>query len=159
LKGHALLSEQGPKSLVADVVDHPLGDQELRQLRQAPCRERQVVVGRARQRDLLDVPSLAQGELGRPPSGVAGVQRVEAVVVEVVEDLPHPVLGGECHLGDLADVHALSAEQHHLGAAPGHHRARAAAHDPKQTVALVVGDLPNLDPLGHGHLLTRQSVE
>jgi hypothetical protein len=32
LKGHALLAEQDPQALVADVVDHPLGDQEVRQL-------------------------------------------------------------------------------------------------------------------------------
>ena len=34
LKGHALLAEQDPQALVADVVDHPLGDQELGQLGQ-----------------------------------------------------------------------------------------------------------------------------
>ena len=36
LKRHALLSEQDPEALMADVVDHPLGDQELCQLGQAP---------------------------------------------------------------------------------------------------------------------------
>ena len=32
LKRHALLTEQNPKALMADVVDHPLSDQELSQL-------------------------------------------------------------------------------------------------------------------------------
>ena len=32
LKGDALLAEQDPQALVADVVDHPLSDQELSQL-------------------------------------------------------------------------------------------------------------------------------
>jgi hypothetical protein len=29
LKGNALLAEQDPQALVADVVDHPLGHQEI----------------------------------------------------------------------------------------------------------------------------------
>jgi hypothetical protein len=33
LKGYALLAEREPQALVADVVDHPLSDQELGQLR------------------------------------------------------------------------------------------------------------------------------
>src|SRR6266498_5247303 len=36
LKGDALLTEQHAQALMADVVDHPLSHQELRQLRQAP---------------------------------------------------------------------------------------------------------------------------
>jgi hypothetical protein len=36
-KGHALLTEQEPQALVADVVDHLLGDQEPGQLGQAPA--------------------------------------------------------------------------------------------------------------------------
>src|SRR3989442_3413637 len=36
LKGDAFLAEQDAQALVADVVDHPLGDQEVRQLGQAP---------------------------------------------------------------------------------------------------------------------------
>jgi hypothetical protein len=32
LKGHALLAEQNPQALMADVLDHPLGDQEVGQL-------------------------------------------------------------------------------------------------------------------------------
>jgi len=65
LKGDALLAEQRPQALVADVVDHPLSDQELCQLRQAPGGKRQAVVGRVRLGDLLDLPPLAQGELRR----------------------------------------------------------------------------------------------
>jgi hypothetical protein len=36
LKGDALLAEQHPQALVADVIDHPLGHQEISQLGQAP---------------------------------------------------------------------------------------------------------------------------
>jgi hypothetical protein len=35
LKGDAFLAEQDAQALVADVVDHPLGDQEVGQLDQA----------------------------------------------------------------------------------------------------------------------------
>jgi hypothetical protein len=44
LKRHSLLVEQGPQALVAGDRRPPLGDQELRQLGQAPGRERQLVV-------------------------------------------------------------------------------------------------------------------
>jgi hypothetical protein len=44
LKGHARLSQQGAQTLVADVLDHPLGDQEVGQLVQAPGRERQIMI-------------------------------------------------------------------------------------------------------------------
>ena len=45
LKGDAFLAEQDPQALVADVVDHPLGHQEIRQLGQAPGRKRQLSRG------------------------------------------------------------------------------------------------------------------
>jgi hypothetical protein len=68
VKGHALLVEQGPEALVAEVLDHPLGDQEVGQLGQAPAGERQAMVLWTRQRDLLDLPALGEGEGGgRPP--------------------------------------------------------------------------------------------
>jgi hypothetical protein len=44
LKADALLAEQDPQALVSNVVDHPLGHQELRQVRQAPGGERQVML-------------------------------------------------------------------------------------------------------------------
>jgi hypothetical protein len=47
LKGDTLLAEQPAKAFVADVVDHPLSDQEVGQLGQAPGRERQLVIGRS----------------------------------------------------------------------------------------------------------------
>lgn len=62
LKGDAFLAEQDAQALVADVVDHPLGDQEVRQLGQTPGRERQVVLGRLRLRDLLDLTAFRQRE-------------------------------------------------------------------------------------------------
>jgi hypothetical protein len=58
---------------------------------QAPGREGQVMVDRARQRDLLDLAPLGQGEGGRPPTGIAWVQGVEPVEVEVVQHLTDPV--------------------------------------------------------------------
>jgi hypothetical protein len=59
LKADALGAEQDPQALVADVVDHPLGHQEIRQLSQAPGGKRQVMLGRLRFRDLLDLPVFA----------------------------------------------------------------------------------------------------
>jgi hypothetical protein len=53
LQGDALGAEQGPQPLVADVVDHPLGHQELGQPIQAPGGERQVMPGRLGLGDLL----------------------------------------------------------------------------------------------------------
>src|SRR6266498_4571530 len=66
LKGDALLTEQHAQALMADVVDHPLSHQELRQLRQAPGGKRQAMLGRPGLGDLLDLPPLHQGELRRP---------------------------------------------------------------------------------------------
>jgi hypothetical protein len=68
---------------VADVVDHPLGDQQVGQLGQAPGGERQPVIGRAGQRNLFDPGPLLGGELRGPATGVAGAERVEPVGVEV----------------------------------------------------------------------------
>jgi hypothetical protein len=51
--------------------DHPLGDQELRQFRQVPGGERQVVVDRPAQRDLLDLPDRDGESLVRwPPTSL-----------------------------------------------------------------------------------------
>jgi hypothetical protein len=122
LKGHALLAEQHPQALVADVVDHPLGDQEVGQLAQAPGRERQPVVGRAGQRQLLDLAALGQGEDGWAAAAVARVQRIKAVGVEVVDDVADPVGAGEGHLGDLGYGHPLGAQQDHLRPPPRDHR-------------------------------------
>jgi len=130
--------EQDPQALVADVVDHPLGNQDLGQLGQAPGRERQVMIHRPRQRDLLDLASLRQGEGGWAPTGIARVERVEPIQVEVVQHITNPILGGEGHPGDLGHLHGLGAEQHHLRPPPGHHRPGAAPHDTQQSVALIV---------------------
>jgi len=68
LKGDALGAEQDPQALVADVVDHPLGHQEVGQLGQAPGGKRQVMLDRLRFRDLLDLAALRQVNFGgRPP--------------------------------------------------------------------------------------------
>ena len=70
---------------MGDVVDRPPGDQELCQLGQAPGRRRQVVVLRAGQGDLLELPAFGEGEGGRTAAGVLRRERVEAVVIEVAE--------------------------------------------------------------------------
>jgi hypothetical protein len=80
---------------VGDVCDHPLGDQVVGQLGQAPGRKGPAEVGGDRERDLLDLWSLWQGEGWRPPVGVAGVEGVEAVAVEVVDHLTDRVGIGE----------------------------------------------------------------
>jgi hypothetical protein len=149
LKGHALLAEQGPQALMADIVDHPLSDQEVGQLGQRPGREGQVMVDRAGQRGLLDLAPLDEGEGGRAAAGIARIQRVEPVQVEVVQHIADPVGAGEGHLGDHRNVHRLGAEQHHLRSPPGHHRPGAAPHDAQQPVALLVGEVSHPDPLGH----------
>ncbi len=99
--------------------------------------------------DLLDGLALREAERRWPGPGVARVQRVEAIVVEVVQHGAHWVLGREGHLGDLGNVHALGRQQHHLRSSPRHHRPRGPAHDPQQTLALLVADLPDLDSLAH----------
>jgi hypothetical protein len=141
LKGHALLVEQGAQALMADVVDHPLSDQEVGQLGQRPGREGQIMVDRPGQRGLLDLAPLDEGEGGRAAAGIARIQRVEPIEVEVVQHIADPVGAGEGHLGDHRDVHGLGAEQDHLRPPPGHHRPGAAPHDTQQPVALLIGDV------------------
>jgi hypothetical protein len=149
LKRDALLTEQNPKALVADVVDHPLGDQEVGQLGQAPGRERQAVLDRRGLGDLLDLTAFGQGEGLGPSAPVLGLQRVEAVGVEVVDHIADPVGAGEGHLGNLRYGHALDRQQHHLRAPPGHHRSGAPTDDPQQSPAFVVVDLTDSYAFSH----------
>jgi hypothetical protein len=136
---------------VADVVDHPLGDQELGQLGQAPGRERQTVVNRSRQSDLFYLLTLGEAERGRPAAGVPRVKGLKAVLVEVVYDLPYPVGAGEAHLGDPGHVHALDRQQHHLCPSPGNHRPRRPTYYAQQPVPLFVRHLsgPQAFPRHH----------
>jgi hypothetical protein len=62
---------------MADVVDHPLRDEELGQLGQAPRRKRQIVLPRAGQGDLLDRLTLRQRERRRATTGILRIQRLE----------------------------------------------------------------------------------
>jgi len=149
LKGDALLTEQDPQALVADVVDHPLSDKELRQLRQAPGGKRQVMLARPGLGDLLDLPPLRQGELRRAAAPVPRVQRAEPISVEVPDHITHPVLAGERDLRDRGHVHALGRQQHHLRPPPGHHRAGTAAHDPHQAPALIIVNLTHSQAFSH----------
>lgn len=155
--------EQGPQALVADVVDHPLGEKEFGQFGQAPGRERLCVVGRRRDGDLLDLTALGQAEGLRPASRVPRVQAVESVLIEVVDHIPHPVRAGERYLGDLQHRHALRREQDHLRPPPGHHRTGSPADNPQQPPALAVIDLPDTHVLSHttgltGHVTTGQAL-
>ena len=127
---------------MADVVDHSLGDQELRRLRLG---------------DLLDLPALREGELRPMAAAVARIERVEPVGVEVVDHVANVILAGERHSGDVGDVHGLGGEQHHLRSSPGHHRPCTPAHDPHQAFALVIIDLTHLDTLGHRAGLTKRT--
>jgi hypothetical protein len=79
----------------------------LAELGERPRRERQVVIGRAAERDLFDLAALLGVELRWSPARVLRVERVEPVSVEVVDHLAGAVLGGEPESGDLGDVHLL----------------------------------------------------
>ena len=149
LKGHALRGQQRPQALVGDVLNHPLGHQELRQLGQAPPRERQPVVSRGGLGDLLDLPALGQREHRRPPARIPRIQRVKAVGAEIMQHVPDPVLAGKSQPRDLRHAHALRRPQHHLRPPPRHHRPRPAANDPSQPVALIIADLAYLHPASH----------
>jgi hypothetical protein len=103
----AFLAKEHPQALVGDIVDHPLGHQEVRQLRQAPGGKRKPVLGGLGLRDFLDLPPFRQRELPRTAAGVPGIERVEPVGVEVMDDVPDPVRAGEGHLSDVRCGHAL----------------------------------------------------
>jgi hypothetical protein len=159
LKRHALLAEQNPQALMADVLDHPLSDQEVGQLRKTPGRKWQVMILRPGQRDLLDLLTLREGERGWPPTPILRVDRVEPVGVEVVDDIPDPIGAGEGDLGDLGDRHALGAQQDHLGSAPGDHRPAPAAQDTQQPVAFSLVKLAHPAPVRPPRLLVRRLDE
>jgi hypothetical protein len=107
LKGDALLAEQSAQALVGDVVDHPLSDQELRQLVRAPGGKRQAMLGWLGLGGLLDLPPLEEGELRRAAALIARVQRIEPVGVDVADHIADPVLAGERDLRDHGHGHAL----------------------------------------------------
>ena len=80
---------------MGDVLDHPLGDQELAQLRQL-----HVENGRpwSAGRDLaifLISRRWAKVNFGRWPPLVSRIQRAEPIGVDVVDDIADPVLAGE----------------------------------------------------------------
>ena len=83
LEGHLFGAEQLQQAFMADVVDHPLSDQEVGQLGQAPGRERQTVICGTGKGDLLDLLALRQREDRWAAARVLGIERVEAVGVEV----------------------------------------------------------------------------
>ncbi len=149
LKGDVLRAKQLAQPLVGDVLDHPLGDQEVGQLGQTPGRKRQPVLDRLGRGDLFDLPPLREGERRRPTTLVPGVQGVKPMVVEVVDHIPDTVFAGKSHLGDLAGAHALGRQQHHLRPPPGHHRPAAPADDTQQPASLILIKLPYPYPLRH----------
>jgi len=149
LKADAFLAKQLAEPLVGDVVDHPLGDQIVGELGQAPSRKWLAEVGRDAERDLLDLLPLRQREGARTAAPVARIQGVKAVAVEVVDHLAHRVRIAEHHLREPRRRHPLRREQHNLGSPPGHDRAAAATNDPQQPVALLVADLAELHARRH----------
>jgi len=149
LKADTLGCQQLPQPLVGDVRDHPLGDQVVGQLGQAPGGERQVEGEGVGERDLLDLSPLRQGEGRRATAAVTRVERLEAVAVEVVDQLAHRVGVGEDDLADARRALALGGQQHDLCSPPGDHRTRGAAHDAQQPVALLIADLAQRHPGRH----------
>lgn len=149
LKADILLAQELTQPLVGDIRDHPLSDQVVRELGQAPGRKRLVEVLWVAQRDPLDLLTLWQRERLRPATPIARIQRIEPVRVEVVDHVPDRVRVGEHDLADLRRGHALRGEQHDLRPAPRHDRPGRAPHDPQQPVALLAGDLPQQHPGGH----------
>lgn len=138
---------------MADVVDHPLSDEEARQFGQAPGRKWQAMLSRSGLGDLLDLAALGQREGLRSATSVLGIEGGEAVGVEVVDHVADPVRAGEGDLGDLRHGHALRGQQHHLSPPPGHHRAGATADDPQHPSALIVVDLADAYSFCHPHSL------
>jgi hypothetical protein len=143
---------------VADVVDHPLSHQELRQLGQAPGGKWQAMVGRAGLGDLLNLPSLGQRELRRAAALVLRIERAEPIGVEVADHIADSVLAGEGHLRDRGHVHALRRQQHHLRPPPGHHGPRAPADNPHQPPSLIIIDLTHPQAFGHRPSLDDQHL-
>ena len=149
LKRDVLRAQQLPQALMGDIVDHPLGDQEVSELGQAPPGKRQPVLGRPGLGDLLDLPPLGQREHRRAPARIPRIQRLQAVGAEAVQHVADPVLAGKSQLRDLRHAHALRRPQHHLRPPPRHHRPAAAAHDPFQAIALIIADLTHSHPASH----------
>ncbi|MBB2997472.1 hypothetical protein E9229_003719 [Paeniglutamicibacter cryotolerans] len=81
------MAQQHAQFLMGNVLHHLLLHQVVGQFGQAPGGERQVVVPGAVQGDPFDLFALGVGELRRASSGVVGMQGIEAVVVEMVQDV------------------------------------------------------------------------
>ena len=146
LKADAFLTQQLAEPFVRDVVDHPLGDQVVGELGQAPGREWLAEVGWNRERDPLDRLPLRQREGARPATPVTRIEGVEAVSVEVMDQLPHSVRVAEHNLRDPRRRHPLRSQQHHLRPPPGDDRAACATDHPQQPIALLVADLAEAPP-------------
>jgi hypothetical protein len=100
----AARKQQRAQALVADVIDHSLGDQELLQLGQAPRENgRSWSTGWALAIFLIS-RRWPRVNFGARP--VPGVERTETIGVEVVDHVTDPVLAGERHLRDPGHVHA-----------------------------------------------------
>src|SRR4029453_365174 len=97
----------------------------------------------------LDLPSLRQRERRWSTTRILRRQRIEPVVVEVVDHRPDPILRRERDLRDRRHVHPLRRPQHDLGPPPPHHRPRPAPHDRQQLAALIIRQITNLHPLRH----------
>src|SRR4029453_3595489 len=94
----------------------------------------------------LDLPSLRQRERRWSTTRILRRQRIEPVVVEVVDHRPDPILRRERDLRDRRHVHPLRRPQHDLGPPPPHHRPRPAPHDRQQLAALIIRQITHPRP-------------
>ena len=62
--------------LVADVVGYPLSDQEVRQLGQAPGKERQAMLSGLGLGDFIDLPALDKVNFGASPPRYFGYREL-----------------------------------------------------------------------------------
>ena len=138
---------------MADVVDHPLGDEEFGQLGQAPGGKTQVVIDRAGQGDLLDLPALRLGELGwsAPEYFAANESNPSALKLWMTSLTRSSDV--KAILAMAGTSIALGRPEHDLGSSPSHHRARPPTHDREELSPLLVGDIPDCHAFCHGTTL------
>ena len=148
LKGDVVGVQYLAQPLRADPNDAPGIVSEIRrQLAQAPPRERQTQRLRARARSLDDEPLV----LSRDPAGTATrpprVQRRHPGLVEPVNHLTHPIMGGSRQPSDHRHRVAARGRQNHQRPPPPHYRPlrppAAPTNDPLQLTALLIRQTTN----------------
>jgi hypothetical protein len=109
LKGDALLAEQHPQALVADVIDHPLGHQEISQLGQAPGGNGKSCSAGLDLAIFLISRRCGSVNFGGCPPLYLGYSDPKPVDVEVADHIVDPVLAGKRDPRDRGHVHAGSS--------------------------------------------------